>query len=79
MTNVDKLMKVKLNQVLMHLGALAMQQTGLNFEGDLQDSRVGLDINKVCKAKNDYFAITSEVVVGILLIRHSIELYYFMK
>ena len=79
MTNVDKLTKVKLNQVLMHLGALALQQTGMNFEGDAQDSLVGLNINKACKAKNEYFAYTSEVVVSILFLRHSIELYFFMK
>lgn len=79
MTNVDKLTKVKLNQVLMHIGAISMQQTIFNFEGLAQDKRVGLDINLKCKEGKEYYANTSIIVVGFLLIRHSIELYYHMK
>ena len=43
--DVPKLTKVKTNQILMHVSALIMENTPLNFEGKLQDDRVGLDIN----------------------------------
>lgn len=77
--NMDKLVKVKLNQILMHIAALTMQQTGYDFEGQGQDLRVGLDINKVCKANNKYFKVVSEVIVAILLSRHIIELILYQR
>lgn len=46
MADLPKLSKVKSNQILMHLSALILEQTPLSFEGQFQDDRVGLDINK---------------------------------
>ena len=68
-TNIDKFTKVKYNQILMHLASLFMQMTTYSFEGQLQDTRLGLPINEACLKNHKHYESTAIIVGFILLIR----------